>query len=247
MTKFRSEKNIYSKFILQRILDHWGVGEIEGVTYFDFKTPNVWRHFIETNQGSFELFSYPAYKKDRSEKVIFASFHQLKDQSAVQSYYRFGRHHLLIRLTKKHLISVKQAMTDFKLLEGQKIRRIFRVYGSILQIILDDDSDISSYGGWHIKKTTRNRQEVIVSSSDQHREITDSVLKEIQSLSPTIMGLSINNDLVKMRLSNNLSLSFQQRWGFPAVEAHAIGRKNEVVVYSEKKIYYVKSEVKVLY
>ncbi len=88
---------------------------------------------------------------------------------------------------------------------------------------------------------------MIVSSSDQHREITDSVLKEIQSLSPTIMGLSINNDLVKMRLSNNLSLSFQQRWGFPAVEAHAIGRKNEVVVYSEKKIYYVKSEVKVLY
>ena len=247
MTKFRAEKNIYSRFILQRLLDHWGVGKIEEATYFDFNAPNIWRHHLETNQGAFELFSYPYYQKDRSEKAILSFFRQLKNQPKIKPYYRFGRYHRLVRLTKKHPISAKQAMTDLKLLEGRKITKIFRVYGSILQIILDDDSDVLSYANWNVQKDIKNQSRVLVDSAVSKKTELDNVLENLEPQHLAVKNITLDDKWFEIYLANNLSLHFHQSWGFPAVEAHISGRKNEVMVYDEKKIYYVKSEVSILY
>jgi len=245
MTKFRNQKNIYSKFILQRILDYWGVGKIETITYFSFDAPNVWRHAIETNQGSFELFSYPHYKKDRSEKVIYESFtHAIKNQqNTIKPYYRFGRYHLLFRLTRKYKISIKQAKNDLKLLENKKIEKIFRVYGTILQIKLDDESSISSYAAWNIQKMIASQARVLVDSIVHSKNKIDEALTKIQLHRPMIDKISINKAWFEIYFTDGISLHLHQYWGFPATEINIPKRKNEIVFYDEEKIYYIKNNI----
>lgn len=64
-------RSIYSLEVLQRILDHYHVGKIVLLDGYLTLGSNTWLHFIKTNQGEFELFSFPTQTPNESCLIYY--------------------------------------------------------------------------------------------------------------------------------------------------------------------------------
>lgn len=244
-------KSIYSLATLQRILDHWGIGVIEEVTYFQNVGRNVWRHFIETSQGEFELFSYPTETKEYSEAKLKAFFderhpHHIGQLQKREVVHSFDRYHTLLQLTQKHQISVKQACQDLDQLISCTIEKAFRVYGTIFQIHLNtrdvnEASVLVSYGHWSIQREEAGQKMMIVNTHENSYQQLDKAIEALEKDTPAIEKYNFAADAFELQLSNGMSLHFTEDRKFAAIEIHVKKRKNDILVFNKEKIFYTKS------
>jgi len=243
-------KSIYSIQVLQRILDHWGIGKIEDVTYFDSVGRNIWRHYIDTNQGEFELYSYLASEKEYAEPKLREFLKErLNWDPAVldrrKLVHSFDRCHVLAQKTKKHQISVKQAATDLDLLIGSSIQKAFRVYGTIFQMHLDE-ADVNkagvlvSYGSWSIQDYKKGRANVLVDSRMNSYEQLDNAIELLEKDKPFIEKYILKGGWFELYLSNDMSLHFGRADKFPAIEVHLNSRRNDLLIFEEKELFYTR-------
>lgn len=241
-------KSIYSIKVLQRILDHWGIGQIKDATYFDSAGRNIWRHYIDTNQGEFELYSYPATEKAYAEpKLRLFLKERLNWDPAIldqrKLVHSFDRYHVLAQKTKKHLISVKQASTDLDLLIGSSIQNAFRVYGTIFQVHLDEAdvnkaSVLVSYGLWSIQDYRKGRANVLVDSRMSSYEQLDNAIELLEKNKPLIEKYILKGGWFELYLSNGMSLHFGRAGTFPAIEVHLKSRRNDLLIFEENELFY---------
>lgn len=243
-------KSIYSVEVLQRILDHWHVGTIEDVDYFTNPGSGIWRHHIETNQGVFELYSYPTQQREYAEEKISKFFEERLNLDptlidVTQIVHSFDKYHLLFQFSKKQQISFNQASTDLDMWIGAKIEKAFRVYGSIIQMHLKD-SDVNvadvlvSYGIWNIHELEANRDKSIVDTRLHSRDELDKAVDEIEKNAPTILSYGFKDDRFELNLSNGQRLCFKCTSKFPALEVHVKYRKNNLLIFDENRIYYTR-------
>ena len=243
-------KSIYSTKVLQRILDHWGVGRVEDVTYSTSLGRNIWRHHISTNQGEFELCSYPDSERKYAEPKLQAYLdksygknrYYMQKQDVVHS---FDRYHVLLQLVEKYQISAKQASKDFALLFGLTIQKAFRVYGTILQIHLEEAGVgpagvLVSYGQWSITDHQEDREAVNVESWIHTSGLLDIAVELVERDAPTIEQYSFEGEWVLLHLSNGLCLHFKRSEKFPALEIHLNAKRNNVIIFEEKELYYTR-------
>ncbi len=230
-------KSIYSLPILQGILDHFGVGKITYVTYFDYIGRKVWRHFIETDKGEFELYSFPTelheYALDRIEKSPVGNRGILNPNAC----HSFDRYHLLKQLAKKVLITKNQLSLDFQALEGQAITKIFRVYGTILQSRFSNNSVFCSYAKWSLKD--EEGKTLIESSSNSKKEI-DSIIDSLAEKQLSFQSFAVERDTLHLAFSKGFTFSFHSEGHFAAVEIRFSGKAKDLRFYGEKKICYLK-------
>ncbi len=243
-------KSIYSIQVLQRILDHWGIGQIEDVTYFDSAGRNIWHHYIDTNQGELELYSYPAIEKEYSEPRLQdyleerhrSHLTQLRKKKIIHS---FDRYHVLLQLTKKHQIGVKQASKDLDLLIGSSIQKAFRVYGTIFQMHFDE-ADVNkagvlvSYGSWSIQDYKKGRANMLVDSRMNSYDQLDSTIEQLEKDKPVIEKYILKGGWFELYLSNGMSLHFGRADKFPSIEVHINSRRNDLLIFEESKLFYTR-------
>lgn len=243
-------RSIYAQHILQRILDHWGVGKIENSEYFTNVGAQIWRHYIETNQGSFELYSYPSSEKEYAEEKLTKYFEKqfgdilptLRKKEIVHS---FDRYHVVVQLQRKHGISLKQASRDLKLLPGLQVDAVYRVYGSIIQLelsspSLDKKHILFSYGSWSIQDYEKGRANVVAGSKMHSYDQLDTAIDRLQTNAPTIEKYILHNGWFELYLSNKMSIHFGRSDLFPAVQINFSSRKNSLLVFHEQELYYVR-------
>ncbi len=244
-------KSIYSLEVLQRIIDHWGIGKIEDVTYFEKVGRNIWRHHIETNQGTFELYSYPVENREYAKKKLKDFLTKKlsidhKELEKKKTIHSFDRYHVILQFTKKYLITIKQASKDLDLLIGSTIEKALRVYGTILQIHLNE-SDVNtanvlvSYGSWNIQDYEKGRANVLVKSSMQNYKKLDTAIEIIEKDKPTIEKYILKEEWFELYLSNGTSWHFVRSGKFPAIEIHLKSRKNDIHIFEEDRIFYTKN------
>lgn len=245
----RSESSVYSREFLQRILDHWGIGQIEEVRFFGHLGKNIWRHRVETHQGDFELYSYPIDNKEhyftklkQSLRQLFLDQKVLEKKKMVQS---FDRCHHLVQLSKKERITVKQANKDLDLLLGARIEKAFRVYGSILQMHLNEAdvnkaSTLVSYGNWSLQEWKDADVKLIVNSGDSYEQM-DMAIENLEQDAPTIKRYSLKDNFFEIFLSNGKSFHFSQSKDFPAAELHIHLKRRELLIFHQDEIYYTRS------
>lgn len=241
-------KSIFSQEVLQRILDHWRVGKIEDVTYFQNAGRAIWRHYIETNQGEFSLYSYPVDSKESAEPQLEHHLAELLGEHAKQIQrkeivHSFDQYHTLLQLTKKHRITPKQAYKDLDLLLKATIKKVFRVYGSILQMHLDNvDVDVAtvlvSYGQWRIQHHQKESWTVIVDTHTHNREQLDAAVELLAKDQPVIEKYNLAGSWFTMYLSNGMKIDFAREGKFPAIEVHIPCRRNNLHIFEENLILY---------
>ena len=243
-------KSIYSIQVLQRILDHWGIGQIEDVTYFDSVGRNIWRHYIETNQGEFELYSYPAPEKEYAEPKLKEFLKErlnwnppILDQR--KQVHSFDRYHVLFQETKKHRISVKQASKDLDLLIGSSIQEAFRVYGTIFQMHLDEAGVnkvgvLASYGSWSIQDNKKGRADVLADSRMDGYDQLDNTIELLEKDKPIIQKYILKGGCFELYLSNGISLQFGRADKFPAIELDLNCRRNTLLIFEENELFYTR-------
>ncbi len=233
-------KSIYSIGTLQRILDHWGVGKIFDATYFSFEGRAIWRQWIETNQGEFELYSYPDASDPYYEKRLTEYFETHRGQINPKLVHSFDRYHKLVRMSTKQQISAKQAMTEFEALKTLSIVKAFRVYGSIIQIQFSKDAVISSYAHWVLQKNTDAKTEILVDSWTASIEEMDAAMTEFENSQAPFEKAVISADQVELFFSKKYLLVLQKESTFPAMTLHIDGRQNWMNIFDERKIFYKK-------
>ncbi len=243
-------KSIYSLIVLQRIIDHWGTGRIKDVTYFDNAGRNIWRHYIETNQGVFELYSYPVSEKEYAEPKLkeYLENRHRKHLSLLQKkliVHSFDRNHVLLQLSKQQQISAKQAIKDLDLLVGSTIEKAFRVYGTIFQMHIGEAdvnkaSVLVSYGSWSIQDYKKGRANVIADSRIHEYEKLDNTIKSIEDEKSVIERYALKGDWFELYLANAHSLHFNKSGKFPAIEVHLNSRKNDLIIFEENELYYTR-------
>lgn len=238
-------KSIYSLEVLQRIIDHWHIGKIEDVTYFENVGQCIWRHFIYTNQGTFELYSYPATSHDYAKPKLqeFLISHHSTRLQRKEIVHSFENYHVLINLEIKLPISPKQAYKDLDLLIGLIIKNIFRVYGTILQIHLNDanvtnTSVLSSYGIWSINDNKKGKANVIVHTHMNSKDQLDEAIGVLKKDQPKIAEYILKEDWFELYLSNGMSIHFKRDENFPAIRVHIQSKKNSLQIFNEHLIYY---------
>ncbi|HYD35084.1 MAG TPA: hypothetical protein VD999_03375 [Vitreimonas sp.] len=233
-------KSIYSLPTLQRILDRWGIGQIEAVNYFQNVGAQIWRHHIETNQGKFELYSYPPeayeYAKNKLKEYLVDRYGVI-NTTLVHS---FDRYHQLRQLSTKHHISAKQANADLQVLQGLKIIKAFRVYGSIFQIHLEDESVLVTYGKWSIQKFSSHRHNVVVDSAMNSKQELDAAIEALKHDTPQIQRHILKQGWFELYLSHHVSLHFTRTERFAAIEVHLHRRRNDIHIFEETEIYYTR-------
>jgi hypothetical protein len=158
----------------------------------------------------------------------------------------FGRYHVLVQHTKKHQISVKQASKDLDLLIGSSIQKAFRVYGTIFQMHLDE-ADVNkagvlvSYGSWSIQNYEKGRANVLVDSGMNSYEQLDNAIELLEKDKPIIEKYILKGGWFELHLSNGMSLHFGRADKFPAIEVHLNSRRNDLLIFEEKELFYTRN------
>lgn len=230
-------KSIYSLPVLQGILDHFGVGAITYVTYFDYIGRQVWRHYIETDKGEFELYSFPTELHDYALERIAISPAGNRGILNTEVCHSFDRYHLLKQFSKKVLITNDQLELDFKVLKDQVITKIFRVYGTILQGYFSQDTVFCSYGRWRLRG--QDNIVLIESISTSKKEI-DSIIDSLAEKHLALQSFSVDGDTLQLNLSKGFIFDFQPNDRFAAIEIRFSDKRKDIRFYDEKKIYYLK-------
>ncbi len=243
--------SIYSVYVLQCILDRWHVGKIEEVSYFANVGFNIWRHFITTNQGDFELYSYPLHNRQYAKGKLsrYLDGRKLKPlaQCDSRNVFSFERYHVLVQLTKKFPISFKQAKKDIDLLTGLKVARIFRAYGTIIQAHLgSEDIDqakavIASYGHWSIQDIRSVETKVLAMTEMNSYEVLDKAVDLLDKDRPLVKGYNLDEDFFELHFSNGMLLSFSSTTEFAAARISFLDKRNELVIFNKEKIFYERS------
>ncbi|MCD8484731.1 hypothetical protein LRY65_04300 [Candidatus Woesebacteria bacterium] len=235
--------SIYSPAILQRVVDHWHIGSIEDVMYFEPAHRRIWRHWIETPQGTFELYSYPDTAQEiypaKLESYLENRLPKLSQRRHEKRVYSFDRVHVLIQLTQKHSISPKQAAKDLALLHTQRIVDAFIVYGSIVQIQLENRSILSSYGHWNLQTWGSEPRHILAQSSDSTEKM-ETAMQALAQEKAHIVDAVQKDTWVEIFLNTGKSLNFTPSETFAALEIHIPFRRRDVVIFSEEKIFYSK-------
>lgn len=238
-------KSIYSVSSLQRILDHWGVGTIEDVTYFQNIGRSIWRHYITTTHGEFELYSHEPAESEYAKRKIAEFLQDRHGEGFGADVHCFDRYHTLCRLTVRHRISYKQADGDLQLLLGKKILKAFRVYGSIFQIhIQSSDVNVArvlvSYGHWSISGLRDGKSYVFAQTTTDNKDRLDAAIKRIEVAAPQIREYRFDGDVFEVFLSGDLCLRFWKSEQFEALKVHLPERKNNILIYAQNEMFYTK-------
>ncbi len=232
-------KSIYSLHVLQRILDHWHVGIIQDVTYFEFPGREIWRHWLETNQGVFNLYSYPAIPDDPYFQQTITAF--LDDQHGIQHpeiVHSFDRRHILDQQSRKQLVSAKQIATDLALLKEQHIEKIFRVIGSLIQIEFSNGACLISYGHWNVQQRVRGVSDILLDGNQSHEKV-DAFLAEIETKHLKFEKYKLKGSFFELYFTE-LSFHFTLQGKFPAAEILFPARKNYLKIFNEDYLEYSK-------
>ncbi len=230
-------KSIYSLAILQRILDHFSVGSIEYTTYFQNIGSNVWRHFIETNQGTFELYSFPPELLEYAKGKV-----NLIERGTLYSTmcHTFDRYHLLRQLTQKVKIGQKQLKTDLSSIDQAAITDVYRNHGSIIQIKLSNQATITSNDSWNLQFNYQtSKSDVLVSTMNSYQKI-DKFLKLLTEKQVIFHSFILKEGWFEVLFSKNYSLHFRSSGRFAAVEISIPSKKHRIHIFDEKDIEYVK-------
>lgn len=236
-------KSIYSATALQRILDRWSVGKIEDSTYFENVAYKVWQHHIETNQGTFVLYSYSEHTRDYSEEKLTPYLQenyqdlleQLRERTPVHS---FDRYHVLLQLTKKYIITAKQARIGLDALIGLRIERVFRAHGSIIQINFDTGSIATSYGEWSIHDSSTKPSTVVADTREHSRKQLDEGIAMLTRNSPAVKTCTLTANVLELHLSNGMQLHFTRSEKFAAIVLHNPTKKSDLHIFSEDMVFY---------
>lgn len=229
-------ESIFSIATMQRILDHWGVGQIEDVTYFEKVGSSVWRHYVETSQGNFELFSYPDADSS-AQATLQAALAKRSGVLEPSRVHSFDHYHELLRLSKKYEISRSQAENDVFSLRKKKIDRAFRVFGTIFQIHLDDESVLVSYGRWNISRDVSGNFEVLADTDTSSKDQLDATIEALEELHPTLESWEFTDQGVSLFMSEGFQLSFAPAGKFAAIEIQVFGRQNRLFIFSQDRIF----------
>ncbi|MDH5533006.1 MAG: hypothetical protein OEX81_01090 [Candidatus Pacebacteria bacterium] len=238
-------KTIYSPAVLQRILDSFGVGRIKEAESFLSIGKNSWIHFIKTNQGEFELFSFPTYVTEDEQLELLDKRLERFGYIFEETIHRFDRYHQLVQKTRLTKISPKQIIDDFELLKDQKIKDLFRVTGTIIHFNFENDSTIWSYGLWSLqhKETDKDSKVLIDSYNTPGLEIED-IIEELQKKNLEYKSFILKDDWFELYFSDGYSFHFKADYEFPAIE-YLFFRDNDnsIQIFSEQEIYYSKEIV----
>ncbi len=234
-----SMKSIYSLDILQRISDHWSVGKISDVKYFHFDGQKIWRHWIETNLGEFEIYSYPDQNDPYYQNKLTNYFEYHRGKIYDEIVHSFDRYHLLVQMSSKEKISVKQVNTEFEQLVGQSIKSAYRVYGSIMQIDFSKEAVISTFANWKIIQEKDATSELLGDSNQTYEEM-DSVINTFLKNGAVVERYWIVDEVTALYFSNGIVIHFEKESHFPALTMHIDGRKNWVDIFDANEIFYKK-------
>lgn len=231
--------SIYSEQALQRILDHYHVGKILLADHYLTMGSNTWLHFIKTNQGEFELFSFPTQVPvDIQDQIIEKRNEDKFGKSFDKIVHSFDRHHQLIQKTKLIKITPKQVFTDLEKIYGKKLIKSFRVYGTILQLNFEDNLCIWSYAEWNLQKA---KTEILLHTSTSTYNEIDEIIENLPNQNLLIELIIIEDDWFEIYFNKNYSLHFKQQSFFPAVEIPFYSKsENGIQIFNEQEIYYQK-------
>ena len=231
--------SIYSFKIIQKIIDHWGIGKLKHVSYFNDVGPKIWRHSIETLHGSFSLYSYLTEYDDNAQQKIaaFIGNRVSKLKKYEQVCHSFDRYHLLYQSTQKNQINRNQVSKDFEILKGIAVEQAYRVYGSIIQIDFVDGSSINTYAQWSLQEIQKGVSRVLVSSYKE-REKIDTQIAYFESKKPIFKDFIIKGHSVEFFFTEDLSLHFKQQDEFSAVQIIPKHKKYWIDIVSENEISY---------
>jgi len=237
--EYLNMKSIYSLDVLQRIADHWGIGKITDITYFEAIGRGIWRHLLDTNQGEFELYSYSTLDREYAHQKIQEFTEHLYGQLRSEFFHSFDRYHELRQLNQKIPISSKQVEENIQSLPGLKVIKIFRVYGSIVQMYLEDETVLYSYAHWGIKKLGF-QEKVVVDTWESSYEELDVCLEMLRSLDVKFASLKLIPTGCELSFSEDFLLSFSSTPNFVSLQMRVAGHKNYIHIESEKKMWYLK-------
>lgn len=231
--------SIYSQEALQRILDHYHVGKIALLDHYMTLGSNTWLHFIKTNQGEFELFSFPTQVPvDIQEHIIEKRNEDWYGKSFDKIIHCFDRHHQLIQKTKLIKITPKQVFTNLNKLVGKKLIKSFRVYGTIFDLRFEDELTIWSYAEWNLQE---NKSKILLHSNTSTYDEIDDLVEKLPEHDLRIKSFTIEDEWFEIYFNENLSLHFRKQGRFPAVEIISYGKsKNSIQVFEECEIFYQK-------
>jgi hypothetical protein len=234
--------SIYSLPALQRILDRFSVGKVIRADYFGNIGSQVWRHFIETPQGDFELYSYPPELQEYAEKKIIDKLTENNWPLFPLVCHSFDRYHRLAQRSKKIPITVKQLATDMKPMVNQTLDKIFRVYGTIVQMYFGESGVLASYAEWQLLRTQKGvKSETLISSLIDSYEKIDQTLESLPLHTLTYQRFTLKDNCLKLFLSNGYCFKFVTTKLFPAAEIGFTLHGHEVEIFSETNINYIKS------
>lgn len=236
-------KSIYSIPVLQRILDHFGVGKIIYVTYFSNIGSQVWRHSIETTRGDFELYSYPVEIHEYAQQKISSSSGRDRGYLYPNLCHSFDRYHQLKQLTKKFSITLKQLSIDMLMLKNLEVEKIYRVYGSIVYIDFENDAYISSYGAWKVfLKREREDDELLIDTDIDSKERIDYRLEVLTEKKLHYESYQLKGDIFEVLFSDGYYFQFTA-YKEARLQAGSIslpGRKKRITLFDEREIFYEK-------
>ncbi len=241
-------RSIYSTQRLQHIVDHWGIGEIVDISKFGDVTESIWRHQIETNQGEFELYSYPLTEEEDALSRLKEFYVQklrwdprmLDQQKIIQS---FDRCHILVQKTVKEQISYEQALEDLDMLIGLTIQKAFRVYGTIFQMHLgqanaDKIGTLECYASWSIVDIQEDETSIIADSNIHSKDQLDEAIRSVEAARAVIEKHLFSNGQFELQLSNEMRLCFKRSDVFPAIELDFNSKQNALRIVDENKFIY---------
>jgi len=231
-------KSIYSLEVLQRIVDHWGIGKIADVTYFESIGRGIWRHCLETNQGKYELYSYSTEDREYAHQKILEFIESSYGHLLPEFYHSFERYHELCQLNRKIPIGLGQVAEDFRPLTGLALTKIFRVYGSIVQMYLSDRTVFCSYAHWSVRKREVAGDEVLVDTKSATREELDACLKMLESLGLAFQALVLTEKKCELHFSDYV-ISFESTQNFVALELRIAGRRNDINIKCAQEMWYL--------
>ncbi len=229
-------KSIYSLGALQRILDHWGVGKIVKYTYFDTVGRNIWRHWLETNQGIFELYSYVPEESQYAEQKLLEYFHSSRGLENPKRQHCFDRYHVLVQFTRKVLVTATQVRTDLDLLIGQSLLNAFRVYGALIQFDLEQSTLVAN--GWSIQKLVVGEQRVLVHSSMNSLEQLDAEIEKLVAAHPKVQKYVLKQEWFELFLVGDISIHFSGSNSSEAISVNNQLSNHHVRIFTEKMIWY---------
>lgn len=244
MKFFDDKTHIYSVSILQRILDHWGVGKLINVSIETRMSTSIWVHWIETNKGEFYLYSALAEPTEKCTlHKIIQSHVDSKETSKLYSdvVHSFERYHYLEQSHQKFSISTKQLLADLERLKKQRVVSVDRLIGPVCRVTLEGGVVFFSYVIWEgLVDQKKGESSQYISTLHSKPESIDTFLVELNKKELVIEGFKLNGSFT-MLLKHKISFKFASLWAYPTCTIVFPNRKVRINIINGQSIWYEKT------